>query len=183
MDTHIPTKTPDPVRVALLSGVMSALVCLPLATPLLAEETVLRVTLGERTIEGLALSWNQQRVYLLARDGQVLDFPPADAKKRIRVLLKNLGLEHKLHAKPLQLSGGEQQRVAIARAIINDPVILLADEPTGNLDSDNTQLVMDILNDVHARGTTVMVATHDVQLIEKYPRRVIHLEQGRLVKS
>jgi cell division transport system ATP-binding protein len=107
----------------------------------------------------------------------------SEACKRVRVTLKNLGLEHKIHSKPLRLSGGEQQRVAIARAIINDPLVLLADEPTGNLDLENTQIVMNILNEVNARGTTVVVATHDMNLIEKYPRRVIHLEKGRVTNS
>jgi len=106
-----------------------------------------------------------------------------EGRKRVRVMLKNLGLEHKIHLKPPPLSGGEQQRVAIARAIINDPILLLADEPTGNLDPDNTSIVMEILNEVNARGTTVIVATHDISLIERYPRRVIHLSQGRVASS
>ena len=100
--------------------------------------------------------------------------------KRVRVALKNLNLEHKMHFKPPLLSGGEQQRIAIARAIVNSPMLLLADEPTGNLDAENTEIVMGILNDINARGTTVVVATHDQNLINRYHRRVIHLNEGRI---
>jgi len=100
--------------------------------------------------------------------------------KRVRVALKNLNLEHKMHFKPPLLSGGEQQRIAIARAIVNSPMLLLADEPTGNLDAENTEIVMGILNDINARGTTVVVATHDQHLINRYHRRVIHLSEGRI---
>ena len=114
---------------------------------------------------------------------EIAGIPRREAKKRTRVILKNLGLEHRLHLKPPPLSGGEQQRVAIARAIINDPILLLADEPTGNLDPENTHAVMEILKEVNARGTTVIVATHDRSLIEGYPKRVIHLASGRIANA
>jgi cell division transport system ATP-binding protein len=81
----------------------------------------------------------------------------------------------------LKLSGGEQQRVSLCRALVNDPAILLADEPTGNLDPALTVEMMDFLTDVNARGTTVLVATHDASLIDRYQRRTLRLEAGALV--
>jgi cell division transport system ATP-binding protein len=95
--------------------------------------------------------------------------------------LKSVGLEHKADVLPPKLSGGEQQRVVIARALVNDPAILLADEPTGNLDPRLTVEIMDLLCDVNARGTTVVVATHDASLIERYQKRTLRLERGTLV--
>ncbi len=107
------------------------------------------------------------------------------AKREIRTrvwsLLKRLGLGHRIDHKPRTLSGGEQQRVAIARALVNDPPLLLADEPTGNLDPGLALDIMDIIADAHARGTTVIVATHDPTLLERYRHRRIVLDRGRLV--
>jgi cell division transport system ATP-binding protein len=102
-------------------------------------------------------------------------------KKRAFEILKMVGLQHKVHAYPLQLSGGEQQRVAIARALINEPVLLLADEPTGNLDPELALEIMDLFKRINARGTTVLVATHDRDMIQRMKGRVIMLERGRLV--
>jgi len=95
--------------------------------------------------------------------------------------LKWVGLQHRLNALPNELSGGEQQRVAIARALINEPHLVLADEPTGNLDPDLSLEIMTLFRDMNARGTTVLVATHDRELITQVGRRVIHLEHGRLI--
>jgi cell division transport system ATP-binding protein len=92
-----------------------------------------------------------------------------------------VGLEHKLNEPPRRLSGGEKQRIAIARALTNDPLILLADEPTGNLDPELSLEIMRLFADVNARGTTVVVATHDRELIGAMGRRAIALEAGRLV--
>jgi cell division transport system ATP-binding protein len=107
------------------------------------------------------------------------------AKREIRTrvwsLLKRLGLGHRIDHRPRTLSGGEQQRVAIARALVNDPPLLLADEPTGNLDPGLALDIMDIIADAHARGTTVIVATHDPTLLERYRHRRIVLDAGRLV--
>jgi len=107
------------------------------------------------------------------------------AKREIRTrvwsLLKRLGLGHRIDHRPRTLSGGEQQRVAIARALVNDPPLLLADEPTGNLDPGLALDIMDIIADAHARGTTVVVATHDPTLLERYRHRRIVLDAGRLV--
>jgi cell division transport system ATP-binding protein len=98
-------------------------------------------------------------------------------------MLSRVGLEHKANVLPPRLSGGEQQRVVIARALVNDPAILLADEPTGNLDPALTLEIMDLLCDVNVRGTTVVVATHDQTLLERYDKRAIRLERGAIVSS
>jgi cell division transport system ATP-binding protein len=96
-------------------------------------------------------------------------------------MLRAVGLTVKEQAFPLQLSGGEQQRVAIARAIINDPLILLADEPTGNLDPDITRDIMILFRSINLRGTTVVIATHNRELLRNTEQRIIMLEKGRIV--
>jgi cell division transport system ATP-binding protein len=106
-----------------------------------------------------------------------------DIAKRVRLLLRSVGLEHRADKFPPSLSGGEQQRVAVARALAPDPALLLADEPTGNLDADRTLEVMELLQGANARGTTVVVATHDRSLLERYKRRVVVLDKGRLVSD
>ncbi len=103
-----------------------------------------------------------------------------EIRTRTWSVLKRLGLGHRLDHRPRALSGGEQQRVAIARALVNDPPLLLADEPTGNLDPELALDIMDIIADAHARGTTVLVATHDPALIARYRHRRLLLEEGRL---
>jgi cell division transport system ATP-binding protein len=113
----------------------------------------------------------------------VLGTPRDAVRARSLKALKSVGLEHKADVLPPKLSGGEQQRVVIARALVNDPAILLADEPTGNLDPRLTVEIMDLLNDVNARGTTVVVATHDASLIERYQKRTLRLERGTLVSE
>ena len=121
-----------------------------------------------------------------ARDSRALavrSLPDREIKKRVRVLLRSVGLEHRADKFPPSLSGGEQQRVAVARALATDPALLLADEPTGNLDADRTVEVMDLLHNANARGTTVVVATHDRSILERYKRRVVLLERGRLVSD
>ena len=104
-------------------------------------------------------------------------------QKKVRSVLRLVGMEDRQNAFPPSLSGGEQQRVAVARAIIGDPKIILADEPTGSLDDDSANIIMDLLNGVHIRGTTVIVATHDNDLIKKTGGRVLFLKQGRLEGS
>ncbi|MBI5545334.1 MAG: cell division ATP-binding protein FtsE [Deltaproteobacteria bacterium] len=113
----------------------------------------------------------------------VLGMPRRDAHRRVEVMLKQVGLGHKADSYPPRLSGGEQQRVAIARALVNDPAILLADEPTGNLDSKLTVEIMDLLTDFSARGTTVVVATHDQTLLERYQKRTISLRDGTVASD
>ena len=104
-----------------------------------------------------------------------------ESRARVWSILKRLGLAHRLDHKPRALSGGEQQRVAIARALANDPPLVLADEPTGNLDPELALDIMDIIADAHARGTTVVVATHDPTLLGRYGRRQLVLHRGKLV--
>jgi cell division transport system ATP-binding protein len=112
---------------------------------------------------------------------RILSAPRKEQKRRAFAALRAVGLHHKMHAYPLQLSGGEQQRVAIARALINEPMLLLADEPTGNLDPDMAQEIMALFQEVNARGTTVLVATHDREMIQRMGKRVITLDKGRVV--
>ncbi|WP_432821059.1 cell division ATP-binding protein FtsE [Trichloromonas sp.] len=104
-----------------------------------------------------------------------------EVSKKVFQTLKLVGLEHKLQRLPLELSGGEQQRVAVARALVVDPLVLIADEPTGNLDPDVTLDIMELFKGANARGSTVLLATHDREMIRRFPRRVITLEDGRLV--
>jgi len=106
-----------------------------------------------------------------------------EIRKRVQGLLRSVGLEHRADKFPPSLSGGEQQRVAVARALAGDPALLLADEPTGNLDPERTIEVMELLAAANARGTTVLIATHDRTLLERYKRRVVVLERGRLVSD
>ena len=98
-------------------------------------------------------------------------------------ILDTMGLSHRKHFYPSQLSAGEQQRVCIARALVNDPAILLTDEPTGNLDPELSLEIMKVLLDINSRGTTVMVATHDANLVNRMQRRVLHLHDGGIVKD
>lgn len=114
---------------------------------------------------------------------RVIGLGESEVRRRVQRILKEVGLAHKQHVLPPKLSGGEQQRVAIARALVNDPAILLADEPTGNLDLDLTEEVMQLLESANARGTTVMVATHDIALMTRYRKRVVYLSGGRVLDS
>jgi cell division transport system ATP-binding protein len=104
-----------------------------------------------------------------------------EVSKKVYQTLKEVGLEHRLQRKPLELSGGEQQRIAIARALVVDPLILLADEPSGNLDQGVTLEIMELFKRANARGTTVLLATHDHSLNQRFPRRVLTLDQGKLI--
>lgn len=103
--------------------------------------------------------------------------------KRVNGVLRLVGMEDRQTAFPPSLSGGEQQRVAVARAVIGDPKIILADEPTGSLDDDSADTIMKLLNGVHIRGATVIIATHDKTLIRRTGGRVLYLQQGRLEGS
>ncbi|MCZ6746808.1 MAG: cell division ATP-binding protein FtsE [Acidobacteria bacterium] len=105
---------------------------------------------------------------------------PRARKERALNVLRQVGLSHRMRSLPRQLSGGEQQRVAIARAVAADPDLLLADEPTGNLDREMSVEIMEIFRRIHGRGTTVLIATHDPFLLRKYRRRVLNLEGGCL---
>jgi cell division transport system ATP-binding protein len=112
---------------------------------------------------------------------RVLGAPSSTQQRRTFQVLKWVGLQHRINAFPMELSGGEQQRIAIARALVNDPHLILADEPTGNLDPDLSLDIMNLLREANARGTTVVVATHDRELIRRVGRPAISLEHGRVV--
>lgn len=114
---------------------------------------------------------------------RVIGTSKKEMKRRAWDVLRRVGLQHKINSYPLCLSGGEQQRVAIARALVNDPVILIADEPTGNLDAGVAEEIMEILNEIHLRGTTVLVATHNMKVVERMHKRVIRLEDSRCVSD
>jgi len=109
---------------------------------------------------------------------RVLGVPPAVQQRKTFQMLKWVGLQHRMNANPQELSGGEQQRIAIARALVNDPQLVLADEPTGNLDPDLSLEIMNMFREMNSRGTTVVVATHDRELIRRVGRRAITLEHG-----
>ena len=113
----------------------------------------------------------------------VVGTPRREARARVFEMLKSVGLQHRRFHHPLSLSGGEQQRVALARALVNEPEILLADEPTGNLDPELTIEIMDLIVSAATRGTTVLVATHDHSLIDRYGKRVLRLEAGRIAED
>lgn len=107
----------------------------------------------------------------------------SEIKRRVYFVLKQVGLEHKSDSFPIRLSGGEQQRAAIARAIVNEPAILIADEPTGNLDYNMSVEIFEILKDINVRGTTVIVATHNREIVSKMQRRIISLDKGKIVSN
>jgi cell division transport system ATP-binding protein len=113
---------------------------------------------------------------------RVLGMAAAQQQRRTFQVLKWVGLQHRMNAFPLELSGGEQQRVAIARALVNDPAIIIADEPTGNLDPDLSLEIMNLFREINARGTTVVVATHDRELIRRVGRRSVTLDHGHIVE-
>jgi cell division transport system ATP-binding protein len=106
--------------------------------------------------------------------------PPREAARRTRAALDKVGLLGREKANPIQLSGGEQQRLAIARAVVNRPGILIGDEPTANLDAESAALILEVFVGFNQVGVTVLIATHDRSLVERYGRRVLRLEEGRI---
>jgi cell division transport system ATP-binding protein len=114
---------------------------------------------------------------------KVTGTPMSEIKQRATEILTYVGLYHKRHDFPMALSGGEQQRVAIARAVANRPAILLADEPTGNLDAVATRNVIELLFKINAGGTAVLMATHDIEMVQSFGQRIIYLEGGKIVRD
>jgi cell division transport system ATP-binding protein len=114
---------------------------------------------------------------------RVLAVPEREVRRRVAEVLKRVGISHRKDALPLQLSGGEQQRVALARALVNEPALILADEPTGNLDDIRAREIMALLFELNADGTTIFLATHDRHLFALAPGRVLTLDQGRLLST
>lgn len=114
---------------------------------------------------------------------QVIETPYRKIKRRVNDVLDLVGLRKRAHAYPAELSGGEQQRIAIARAIVNDPILLIADEPTGNLDPETSWEIMDIFREVNKSGTTIVMATHDREIVDEMEKRVIAIEHGHIVRD
>lgn len=113
---------------------------------------------------------------------EIVDVSEKLAREKARLLLESLGLGDRINHRPNQLSGGQQQRVAIARALANDPEVILADEPTGNLDSKTGQFVMDFLGKMHDKGNTIILVTHDLDLVT-YAKRIVHIKDGMIEKE
>lgn len=114
---------------------------------------------------------------------EVIEESPKHIRKRVMEVLDLVGLKHKARFLPDELSGGEQQRVAIARAIVNNPIIVIADEPTGNLDPDTSWDIMNTFEEINARGTTIIMATHSRELVNTLKKRVIAIEGGVIVRD
>lgn len=114
---------------------------------------------------------------------EVMEYPGKVIRQKVPEVLEMVGLAHKADCLPVQLSGGEQQRAAIARAIVNNPQILLADEPTGNLDPDTAWEIMELINDINRRGTTVIMATHAADIVNRMKKRLIALDKGELLRD
>jgi len=147
---------------------------------------------------GTQLSFMRQHIGLVFQDHKILfdrsvfdnvmlpldiiGFEPREAAKRVRAALDKVGLLDREKSNPIRLSGGEQQRLCIARAVVHRPSILLADEPTGNLDAESATAILDIFADFHRVGVTVVVATHDQTWIERYHPNVLRLDHGRVVQ-
>ena len=114
---------------------------------------------------------------------EVIEKSPREIKRRVDEVLELVNLKHRMNNFPNELSGGEQQRVAIARAIVNTPGILIADEPTGNLDPETSMEIMDILERINEQGTTIVMATHNSQIVNEKKHRVLAIENGQIVRD
>ena len=114
---------------------------------------------------------------------RVIEATPKEIKKKVPLVLDLVGLTKKHMAFPRELSGGEQQRVSLARAIVNNPTLLIADEPTGNLDPETAAEIMDVLNDINKAGTTIIMATHAKSIVDSMKKRVVAIEKGVLARD
>ena len=114
---------------------------------------------------------------------KIIEASPKEIRRRVPMVLSLVGLSHKYKMFPNELSGGEQQRVSLARAIVNNPSVLIADEPTGNLDPETAKEIMDLLVDINKSGTTIVMATHAKEIVDSMKKRVIAIEGGRIVRD
>lgn len=114
---------------------------------------------------------------------RVIETPNREIKKRVMESLDLVGLKEKIQALPTELSGGEQQRISLARAIVNQPAVILADEPTGNLDPDTSIDIVNLLRVVNLRGSTVIMATHDQEVVDRLRKRVVEVEEGSIIRD
>jgi len=114
---------------------------------------------------------------------EVIEVEPKEIKKRVMDVLDLVGLKHKARMMPNELSGGEQQRVSIARSIVNNPKVVIADEPTGNLDPETSWDIMNIFEEINARGTTIVMATHNKEIVDNLRHRVIAVENGTIIRD
>ncbi|MCR2822401.1 cell division ATP-binding protein FtsE [Lederbergia panacisoli] len=114
---------------------------------------------------------------------EVIEQRPKDIRKRVMDVLAMVGLKHKIRMLPTELSGGEQQRVSIARSIVNNPKLVIADEPTGNLDPDTSWEIMSLLKEINMKGTTIIMATHNKEIVNTIKHRVVAIESGRIVRD
>ncbi len=114
---------------------------------------------------------------------EVIEVDPWEIRQRVNYVLDLVGLTHKMDVFPSELSGGEQQRVSLARVIVNRPLLLLADEPTGNLDPETSWDIMELLREINRRGTTIVMATHNREIVNRLQKRVVALEKGMLVRD
>lgn len=114
---------------------------------------------------------------------EVIEIEPKEIKERVMEVLELVGLKHKARMVPTELSGGEQQRVSLARAIVNNPKVVIADEPTGNLDPETSWEIMNIFEEVNKRGTTVVMATHNKEIVDNLRHRVIAIEGGKIIRD
>jgi cell division transport system ATP-binding protein len=114
---------------------------------------------------------------------EVIEASPREIRRRVPKVIEMVGLSHKMNSRPHELSGGEQQRAALARALVNNPDVIIADEPTGNLDPDTSWEIMKLLDEINKKGTTLIVATHAKELVDAMKKRVLQLEDGRLVRD
>jgi cell division transport system ATP-binding protein len=114
---------------------------------------------------------------------EVTGTPKVEIKKRVFNVLSEVGLSHRKNSKPDELSGGEKQRIAIARAIINEPILLLADEPTGNLDPETSYEIVELFRKINLKGTAVLFATHNYEIVKKYEARIIKIENGKVYRG
>lgn len=166
------------------------------------EPTSGEVTLGKKKLKDLSkkeIPYYRRKIGMVFQDYRLIsnldvfenvafamrvtDASPREIKRRVPMVLALVGLSHKTKSFPDELSGGEQQRVSLARAIANSPSLLIADEPTGNLDPETAKEIMDLLMDINKVGTTVLMATHARDIVDKSKRRVIALQDGKVVRD